>query len=115
MLREAFKWAPDSPLARYFESIQKGHVWYLAAVVCALTIALAERFLRLRGGARIAALYVLASIAAAWGVYHAYELAWLSDDAFISFRYARNWVTGKGLVYNAGERVEGYTNFLWTA
>jgi hypothetical protein len=115
MLREAFKWAPDSPLARYFESIQKGHVWYLAAVVCALTIALAERSLRLRGGARSAALYVLASIAAAWGVYHAYKLAWLSDDAFISFRYARNWVTGKGLVYNAGERVEGYTNFLWTA
>jgi hypothetical protein len=38
----------------------------------------------------------------------------LDDDAFISFRYARNLVRGDGLVYNAGERVEGYTNFLWT-
>ncbi len=36
------------------------------------------------------------------------------DDAFISFRYARNLSRGDGLVYNLGERVEGYTNFLWT-
>ncbi len=40
--------------------------------------------------------------------------SWLSDDAFISFRYAQNLVAGHGLVYNVGERVEGYTNFLWT-
>ena len=40
--------------------------------------------------------------------------AWfLCDDAFISFRYARNLVEGHGLVFNPGERVEGYTNFLW--
>ncbi len=36
------------------------------------------------------------------------------DDAYITFRYARNLARGLGLVYNAGERVEGYTNFLWT-
>ena len=36
------------------------------------------------------------------------------DDAFISFRYAANLIGGDGLVYNAGEPVEGYTNFLWT-
>lgn len=35
------------------------------------------------------------------------------DDAFISFRYARNLADGKGLVYNEGEFVEGYSNFLW--
>lgn len=38
----------------------------------------------------------------------------LHDDAFISFRYARNLVRGHGLVMNPGERVEGFTNFLWT-
>ncbi len=37
----------------------------------------------------------------------------LVDDAFISFRYAENLVEGHGLVWNAGERVEGYSNFLW--
>ena len=35
------------------------------------------------------------------------------DDAYISFRYAANYLSGKGLVYNYGERIEGYTNFLW--
>jgi arabinofuranosyltransferase len=38
----------------------------------------------------------------------------LFDDAFISFRYAVNLSEGSGLVFNPGERVEGYTNFLWT-
>jgi arabinofuranosyltransferase len=36
------------------------------------------------------------------------------DDAYISFRYAVNLVDGYGLVYNPGEAIEGYTNFLWT-
>jgi len=36
------------------------------------------------------------------------------DDAFISFRYAENLARGNGLVFNVGERVEGYSNFLWT-
>lgn len=45
-------------------------------------------------------------------------LAWMNrfmqDDALISFRYAENFANGNGLVWNQGERVEGYTNFLWT-
>ncbi|MCC6275594.1 MAG: hypothetical protein IT569_07040 [Leptospiraceae bacterium] len=47
-------------------------------------------------------------------VVSSYQLRWVSDDAFISFRYARNFVNGLGLVFNEGEKVEGYTNFLWT-
>jgi len=37
----------------------------------------------------------------------------LIDDSFIGFRYARNLYNGAGLVFNADERVEGYTSFLW--
>ncbi len=37
----------------------------------------------------------------------------VQEDAYISFRYARNLSEGEGLVFNPGERVEGYTNFLW--
>jgi len=33
------------------------------------------------------------------------------DDAFISYRYADNLARGHGLVFNPGERVEGYSNF----
>ena len=42
------------------------------------------------------------------------SVAWfITDDAFISFRYVRNLLDGHGLVFNPGEYVEGYTNFLW--
>lgn len=38
----------------------------------------------------------------------------LLDDPMISMRYARNLADGLGLVWNAGERVEGITNPGWT-
>ena len=70
-------------------------------LACALVRPLAARL-------GLAALCLLVSFASViWP-------AWLSDDAFISFRYAQNLAQGHGLVYNLGERVEGYTNFLWT-
>lgn len=46
-------------------------------------------------------------------VYLCLQLSFIQDDAYISFRYVKNFVEGNGLVFNAGERVEGYTNFLW--
>ena len=54
------------------------------------------------------------AIALIVGIARAVGLAWVCDDAFISFRYADNLAHGLGLVFNAGERVEGYSNFLWT-
>lgn len=38
---------------------------------------------------------------------------WCIDDAYISFRYARNLARGVGLVWNPGQFVDGYTNFAW--
>jgi len=39
----------------------------------------------------------------------------LMDDAMISMRYAENIAAGRGAVWNpGGERVEGFTNPLWT-
>jgi len=40
--------------------------------------------------------------------------AWIPDDAYISFQYARSFAEGDGLVFNPGERVEGFSNLLWT-
>jgi len=37
----------------------------------------------------------------------------IGEDCFISYRYVENFIQGKGLVFNEGERVEGYSNFLW--
>ncbi len=40
--------------------------------------------------------------------------AWLLDDAFIFFRYADNFThLGYGLVFNAGEYVEGFSSPAW--
>jgi hypothetical protein len=55
--------------------------------------------------------------ALAWLLWRAFSWSGhdlILDDAFISFRYARNLADGLGLVFNPHERVEGYTNFLWT-
>lgn len=35
------------------------------------------------------------------------------DDAYISFRYAGNFLDGHGLLFNPGDLVEGYSNLLW--
>lgn len=44
-----------------------------------------------------------------------HRMYWVSDDAYISFRYAKHLARGDGLRFNVGEAppVEGYTNFLW--
>ncbi|MDD5425396.1 MAG: hypothetical protein PHN52_02755 [candidate division Zixibacteria bacterium] len=43
----------------------------------------------------------------------AYHYNFIQDDAYISYRYVANYLNGNGLVYNIGERVEGFTNFGW--
>lgn len=59
-------------------------------------------------------LAVLAALCLVLLLAHTWLYRFLTDDAFISFRYARNLAHGHGLVFNPGhERVEGYTNFLW--
>ncbi len=51
-----------------------------------------------------------------WGAWTA-RLAWVCDDAWISFRYGRNWANGHGPVYNldGSPPVEGYSDLAWVA
>jgi tetratricopeptide (TPR) repeat protein len=56
------------------------------------------------GGILLACLFIVLAASA---------VPFLQDDAYISFRYVDNYLAGDGLVFNRGERVEGYTNFLW--
>jgi hypothetical protein len=37
------------------------------------------------------------------------------DDSYIVYQYGKNWAAGNGIVFNAGERVEGFLNPLWIA
>ena len=36
------------------------------------------------------------------------------DDAYIVFRYVVRWLHGRGLTFNDGEFVEGFTSVTWT-
>ncbi len=52
----------------------------------------------------------LAALMALYMLIHYF--GFVEDDAFITLRYAQNWLRGDGIVFNPGERVEGYTSFL---
>ena len=71
-----------------------------------------ERSVLARALLAVQLLLVVAVLALQWPAW--WQQRWVQDDAYVSFRYARNLVRGEGLVYNVGDRVEGYTNFLWT-
>ena len=50
-----------------------------------------------------------------WGSLIALYWPFTEDDAFILFRYARNWAAGHHFVYNyPGIPVDGFTSFGWT-
>ncbi|HUI88181.1 MAG TPA: hypothetical protein VLX61_05605 [Anaerolineales bacterium] len=69
-------------------------------------------------------LVCISLIYAAWAVGFIYRNSYVAidgrryfslfDDSMISMRYAWNFAHGHGLVWNVGERVEGYTNLLMT-
>ena len=59
----------------------------------------------------------------AWGAFYVFRTSFvvdgqrvysLWDDAMITMRYAHNMSAGRGLVWNPGEPVQGYTNVLIT-
>lgn len=74
-----------------------------------------ERQPRAGAGLAVAVLILGCGIQALAGYSHgdASGHAWGCDDAYISYRYARNLYEGRGLVYNVGDRVEGYSNLLY--
>jgi hypothetical protein len=58
-------------------------------------------------------IYVTIVIVLVLGFLASSSARWYCDDTFITLRYAEQFLHGNGFVYNEGERVEGYTNFLW--
>lgn len=56
----------------------------------------------------------LLAVAVAILIAHTLRYDFVTDDAYISFVYARNLAEHGELVFNLGDRVEGYSNFSWT-
>jgi len=99
-------------LERYTHALAgMGLLWALFAIpLVVLTLPWTRRLVVAHPRLTVVATAVLVAVACSF----AWKLIWASDDAYISFRYAQNLVHGDGLVFNPGERVEGYTDFLWT-
>lgn len=57
--------------------------------------------------------WLLFGLACVYALWYAWYIRWTCDDVFITLRYIGHWFRGEGIVYNAGEYVEGYTHFLW--
>ena len=90
----------------------------------------ARRLLMLRAVARITktiawkriTVFFIVALFVLWALYFIFRTSFIAtdgrryftlfDDAMISMRYAWNASHGIGLVFNPGERVEGYTNLL---
>jgi len=103
----------DDLFQRFFANLKEVVPYSLVAIF--VVVLLCEPRLRLwlmryRRPLRVGLLAVVCTLAVVWG----WSLIWASDDAYISFRYAENLAKGHGLVFNPGERVEGYTDYLWT-
>jgi hypothetical protein len=64
---------------------------------------------RLDGPFLVPLLLLLSARIVAWAT-----LPMASEDAYITFRYARNLAVGNELAYNPGERVCGFSSPIWT-
>ena len=110
------EWAGEM-FARYVDLLAEEAVFIgLAAAAGAGAYAVARTLEHRRGGRPASSPWPVRAIVAAAlvaGTCLAVGHASVFDDAYISFRYAANLLEGHGLVWNVGERVEGYTNFLW--
>ncbi len=58
--------------------------------------------------------WILLGVAAVVLVVHTLAYNFVTDDAYISFVFSRNFAEHGELVFNLGDPVEGYTNFSWT-
>jgi len=103
----------DDLFQRYFANLKEVVPYCVTAVLTVTLLCVPHirlRLMRYRNPLRLVILAMACTLALSWG----WSLIWASDDAYISFRYAENLAKGNGLVFNPGERVEGYTDYLWT-
>lgn len=54
-------------------------------------------------------------LVAAWVLLLIVRNAWVSDDAFITLRSVDNFVHGRGITWNPGQRVQAFSHPLWFA
>lgn len=82
---------------------------FLLGVACATLLAVA--LLQYQRSTRWVSLVLVGALVAQVGVSWRFTV----DDAYIAFRFASNWATELGLVFQEGQNVGGFTSFMWVA
>ncbi|MCP4706558.1 MAG: hypothetical protein GY865_18320 [candidate division Zixibacteria bacterium] len=57
--------------------------------------------------------YIILVLFCAVFVVNVVSNSFTQDDAYISYRYVKNFINGDGLTFNPGEQVEGYTSLFF--
>lgn len=57
--------------------------------------------------------YLLLVVLLAYYTFMCYKISFIQDDTYITLQYAKNFANDNGLVFNVGEKVEGFTSLFW--
>jgi arabinofuranosyltransferase len=95
-----FKWAGRLLHPEIHRRVARDAAAIMRADFCPLFRLNRTKFLMINAAVLLTAILVLKN-------------SWVTEDAFITFRYAVNFVAGHGLVFNIGERVQGFSHPLW--
>lgn len=57
--------------------------------------------------------YLLLLLVLSYHTFLCYKFNFIQDDTYITLQYAKNFANDNGLVFNIGEKVEGFTSLFW--
>ena len=57
--------------------------------------------------------YLILIFIIAYYLYLCNKVGFIQDDTYITLQYAKHFADGNGLVFNIGQRVEGFTSLIW--
>lgn len=58
-------------------------------------------------------IYLILIFIVAYYLYLCNKVGFIQDDTYITLQYAKHFADGNGLVFNIGQRVEGFTSLIW--
>ncbi|MFZ2322812.1 MAG: hypothetical protein WAV89_03840 [Ignavibacteriaceae bacterium] len=58
-------------------------------------------------------IYLILIFIIAYYLYLCNKVGFIQDDTYITLQYVKHFADGNGLVFNIGQRVEGFTSLIW--
>ena len=87
-------------------------ILYLSFLIAVFSVLLIISFIHIIQNSRKWRFYLVAFLLV-FTFFSIVSQAWVSEDAFITLRHVENFMSANGPVFNAAERVEGFSHVLW--